>query len=701
VGVVSNTYGHSTFGTRSLRISNAITCSSYNDQTFSPSLADEAGETSASTSTYSGGTRQPYFEAQWDFASTVPGSEQPGLSVVASADRGDPSRMSWLQMQDTPSGLQLNFQDYQHSIGNFVLTPIATGLDRTVPHTVKMTMQFLDGQANDVVKVYLDGTLIQTGTNWEDYYRDFAGGIPHAVDSILFRVGGTAAPATMGNGFLIDNFTSYSGPVPTADLTSLSLSSGALSPAFDPAVSAYSASVGNGTTGVGVVAGASPGATALITGGSNLAVGNNMIMITVTAADGTTVKTYAITVDRAVPPATVPAPPAPTPPAPAASGTPAAPQLRAPQDLAGAVQGGGSLLLSWDPPPGGLPVAQYTVWKDGVAIGVTPGSSRELRVSGVTVGDASGFEVSADDGNGNASARSPKLTGVPDLTGLTIDQARALTTSRGFAVGTVLTRPSSAATGTTIGQEPSPLPAYRVLGTAIDIVVSVHAAASAPLVVKVASARRIPIGIRHALTPLILTTIASEARISLTGYRQIHTTYATWSRSLHAGSNYLTLRLPSQLNVRLPGVYRLTFKVRTHDQAKLYSVPVVLSSRVLDAPLPKREADVLLVAAPSISPSVAQLSGRYLVKECDTTTVFTATRAPNERVGAVVLDAQGAGLTTIRHLHAVFPDLRIVAIVRSAGASRSARATGAWRTVLGTPTADLLTARLMRALRAT
>ena len=34
VGVVSNTYGYPSFGAQSLRISNAIACGSYNDQTF-------------------------------------------------------------------------------------------------------------------------------------------------------------------------------------------------------------------------------------------------------------------------------------------------------------------------------------------------------------------------------------------------------------------------------------------------------------------------------------------------------------------------------------------------------------------------------------------------------------------------------------------------------------------------------------------
>ena len=446
-GVVSNTYGYPSFGTQSLRISNAIACGSFNDQTFSPSLTDEAGETSASTSTYSGGTRQPFFEAQWDFASTVPGSEQPGLSVVASADRGDPSRMSWLQMTDTPAGLQLNFEDYQHALMDFVTTPIASGLDRTVPHTVKVTLQFVDGPSNDVVKVYLDGALIHTGTTWEDYYRDWAGGIPAPVDSMMFRVAGTAVPSVSGQGFLIDNFSSYSGPVPTADLTSLSLSSGTLSPAFDPSTTAYSASVDNATTDLVVGAGTNPGATAAVSGASNLAVGSNTVTITVTAADGTTTRTYTVTVDRA-------APQAPTPPAPLPA------------------------------PPTPLPAT------------------------------------------------------------------------------------------------PAPVP--------VPVDVPPDQPASTAFVVKVKTSRRIPLAIRHSFTPHILTTIAARATISLTRYRKVHTTYATWSRTLKAGANSLTLRVPPHLKIKLPGVYRLTFRMHAQSQSRLYSVRVRLGWRVLGVALPKR-----------------------------------------------------------------------------------------------------------------
>ena len=175
----------SDFGLQSLRMSNAVTSGCFGDQTFSKPLVDEAGETAAYVAVPSG-TRQNHFEAQWEFASAVPGAEQSGLSVVASPDKGDGGRMSWVQMADTPSGLEVNFYDYQDvfpygsdaipgdgvGVGDdFVLTNLVAGLDRTVKHTIRIEMDLIDGPRNDVVKVYVDGVLEHTGTSWEDYFR--------------------------------------------------------------------------------------------------------------------------------------------------------------------------------------------------------------------------------------------------------------------------------------------------------------------------------------------------------------------------------------------------------------------------------------------------------------------------------------------------------------------------------------------------
>ena len=230
--IVANSYGIPSFGDKSLRISNAVTSGCFSDQTFSNSLADEAGEASAVSDGLSGGNRQPHFDAEWDFASTVPGAEQVGLSVVASPDRGDGARMSWIQMTDTPTGVAVNFSDYrdEHVVGeslgdvngrtspdDFFQTAVASGLARDKVHTIKVSIDFLDGERNDVVRVWVDGTLRHVDTTWEDYYRFFEGKPTRTVDSILFRTAGTAAPATAGNGFLIDNLTITSGPTTTAD----------------------------------------------------------------------------------------------------------------------------------------------------------------------------------------------------------------------------------------------------------------------------------------------------------------------------------------------------------------------------------------------------------------------------------------------------------------------------------------------------
>ncbi|MEO6784632.1 MAG: cadherin-like beta sandwich domain-containing protein, partial [Chthoniobacteraceae bacterium] len=90
-----------------------------------------------------------------------------------------------------------------------------------------------------------------------------------------------------------------------ATLSTLVLSSGTLSPAFSPNTTSYTAAVSNGTaTMTFTPANSDAGETVTVNGGSagtpvTLTVGSsNMITITVTAQDGTTMKTYMVTVTR-------------------------------------------------------------------------------------------------------------------------------------------------------------------------------------------------------------------------------------------------------------------------------------------------------------------------------------------------------------------------------------------------------------------
>ena len=97
-----------------------------------------------------------------------------------------------------------------------------------------------------------------------------------------------------------------------ANLVSLSLSSGTLSPAFSSSTTSYTASVGNSVTSVTVNRTVHPGSSSTATGSTALVVGSNTVTVTVTSAGGTT-KTYTVTVTRDSAPVEQPVPtPTPT-----------------------------------------------------------------------------------------------------------------------------------------------------------------------------------------------------------------------------------------------------------------------------------------------------------------------------------------------------------------------------------------------------
>lgn len=226
VGVVGNVYGYPSFGSRSLRISDAITSGSFGDQTFAKPLVNAAGEAGATNGTFSAGILQSHFETQFDIASVMQ-NVQPGMHVSISPDRGDGSRMSYLRFEDSANGINVFFDDVQGTSNpaNFVETQIATDLTRTVPHTIKLSIDFVNGPSNDVVKVWIDSTLVKTGTSWENYYRfdtEAAGEqTPRIIKTVLFRESGTANPADSHKGYLIDNLSLSSGPVVVAPPTDM------------------------------------------------------------------------------------------------------------------------------------------------------------------------------------------------------------------------------------------------------------------------------------------------------------------------------------------------------------------------------------------------------------------------------------------------------------------------------------------------
>lgn len=213
--VSANTSGFSSFGSQSLRLSDAVTSGSFGDQTFAKPLGDAVGEAGSTNGTFLPGTLQRFFDMQFDIASATPGTQQSGMHTSVSPDRGDGSRMSYLRFEDNASGIDVFFDDVQGTSNpaNFVETKITT-LNRSAPHTVRLVLNTLDGSSNDIVKVWIDGVLIHTGTSWENYYRfdseSAAEQSPRIVKTVLFRESGDAHTANAQKGFLFDNLSMQS-----------------------------------------------------------------------------------------------------------------------------------------------------------------------------------------------------------------------------------------------------------------------------------------------------------------------------------------------------------------------------------------------------------------------------------------------------------------------------------------------------------
>jgi hypothetical protein len=69
--------------------------------------------------------------------------------------------------------------------------------------------------------VFVDGNLVHTGGSWEDYYKldkesspTPADQVSRTVDSLLIRASGDPQPNTATKGFLFDDVSVTTGPVP-------------------------------------------------------------------------------------------------------------------------------------------------------------------------------------------------------------------------------------------------------------------------------------------------------------------------------------------------------------------------------------------------------------------------------------------------------------------------------------------------------
>ncbi|MGE5355629.1 MAG: right-handed parallel beta-helix repeat-containing protein [Deltaproteobacteria bacterium] len=222
------------------RISNAVTSGGFANQPNSPSCALPAGETTSALYNDRGLNHTTplsppnpraiaasrYFHGGFKFKSATGAAQTNLFMTINAAPRQSNVRMSYVGIRDVGTGFNLEFYETMAG-GAFPAAPtiIATNLCYTAWYQLDFYIEFVDGlsggNGNDIMKIYLNGMLIHTGTTWETYYASpswTATPYPIAVDAIMFRLGGTAVAGNSGNGFYIDNVSCDNAAVPASSL---------------------------------------------------------------------------------------------------------------------------------------------------------------------------------------------------------------------------------------------------------------------------------------------------------------------------------------------------------------------------------------------------------------------------------------------------------------------------------------------------
>lgn len=183
-------------------ISNAVTSGGFGNQPISPAFTKANGETTVRTAGAGDSMAYSFF---FRTKSSVADGSSVTLSLSpTSADRHDYLRI--LNHLDASGGLQLISID---GVG-LVSKNIVQNISRGIWHHILLTNTNPDGTGNDVVKVYLDGSLVSTHTSWEDW-RTAIPATTLAVTRILFRLNvlaSTVDPSFTATpeGFYIDDF---------------------------------------------------------------------------------------------------------------------------------------------------------------------------------------------------------------------------------------------------------------------------------------------------------------------------------------------------------------------------------------------------------------------------------------------------------------------------------------------------------------
>jgi hypothetical protein len=127
---------------------------------------------------------------------------------------------------------------------------------------------------------------------------------------------------------------------------------------------------------------------------------------------------------------------------------------------------GGQLVLRWSRPSGGVPHA-YVLLIDQVKTEVLPGDATHVTVGPFDPSDTRAFTLEAIDAAGNASKPTQSLVGVPNVVGMTLEDASAVLAQRGLVLARAAKK-TIAGPAVVIAQRPS-VPAVVLKGSRVAV----------------------------------------------------------------------------------------------------------------------------------------------------------------------------------------------------------------------------------------
>jgi MYXO-CTERM domain-containing protein len=209
-------------GVHGFRRSNAFASGSFGDQTFSPGLGVGVGEPTAVG--YTAGYNR--FETSFWFRAASSTAGDGSVLGIAPTDAGGSRAMAInLFNSSADSGVRVRAFSAINAgpLGAPTTFPFYVDqvLARDAWHQIAIAIDFVPGPTNDVVTVSINGSVVGSGTTWEDYYRFSSeqSGAPNlnqlfAIDRMIFRSAGGSVPGAQG--FDFDDLTYSAVPAPGA-----------------------------------------------------------------------------------------------------------------------------------------------------------------------------------------------------------------------------------------------------------------------------------------------------------------------------------------------------------------------------------------------------------------------------------------------------------------------------------------------------